>query len=237
MNKESIADGSFALQESSKSGFPEVTIGVVGEENSGKSSFIKCALDMKNLPSSTCNKKKMSLDGSVYIVHLLELDLTQIQFDQDKKIIWPNTEHNSSVPAIDGVLVLHDATKPDRLSFTTNLIGRFDPAMARMLSASHLDIVLILFPTDSLATSDLPFLQVACKCDVNPEPLEDHEVDAIHDRYEIYRTSFSSPRSQRMCIALVLRAVISTREGEFWVILGFFYEISRTKALCWSCVP
>lgn len=67
---------------------------------------------------------------------------------------------------------------------------------------------------DSLAASDLPFLQVACKCDVNPEPLEDSEVDAIHDRYEIYRTSFSSPRSQRMCIALVLGAVISTREGK-----------------------
>jgi ABC-type dipeptide/oligopeptide/nickel transport system ATPase component len=102
-----------------------VTLGVVGEENAGKTSFVKCALDMKNPPSSTCNRKKMSLDGSVYIVHLLEVDLTQIQFDQDKKIIWPRTEHDTSAPAIDGVLVLHDATKPDRLSLTTNLIGRF----------------------------------------------------------------------------------------------------------------
>jgi hypothetical protein len=80
----------------------------------------------------------------------------------------------------------------------------------------------MIFSTDSLAASDLPFLQVACKCDVNPEPLEDNKVDAIHDRYEIYRTSFSSPRSQRMCIALVLRAVISTREGEFGCVCLFF---------------
>ncbi|KAK4862590.1 hypothetical protein LT330_002723 [Penicillium expansum] len=173
--------------ESSKSGFPEVTIAVAGEENAGKSSFVKCALDMKNPPVSPMNKKKMSLNGSVYIVHLMEVDLTQVQFDQDKKIIWPRAGRDKSAPVIDGVLVLHDATKPDRLSLTTNLI-------------------------DSLAASDLPFLQVACKCDVNPEPLEDNEVDAIHDRYEIYRTSFSSPRSQRMCIALVLGAVISTRE-------------------------
>ena len=69
--------------------------------------------------------------------------------------------------------------------------------------------------TDSLAASNLPFLQVACKCDVNPEPVEESQVDAIHDQYEIYRTSFSSPRSQRMCIALVLRGVISTHEGKF----------------------
>ncbi|KAJ5170300.1 uncharacterized protein N7500_003083 [Penicillium coprophilum] len=160
-------------EESPKGGFPEVTIAVAGEENAGKSSFVKCALDMKNLPASNMNKKKMSLNGSVYIVHLMEVDLTQVQFDQDKKIIWPRTGQGKSAPVIDGVLVLHDATQPDRLSLTTNLI-------------------------ESLAASDLPFLQVACKCDVNPEPLEGSEVDAIHDRYEIYRTSFSSPRSQHL---------------------------------------
>ncbi|KAJ6075438.1 uncharacterized protein N7446_003215 [Penicillium canescens] len=175
--------------EDCKAGFPEVTIAVVGEENAGKSSFVRCALDMKSSPVAPSNKKKMSLDGSVYIVRLLEVDLAQVQFDQENNVLWPRTGRDRAAPAIDGVLVLHDATKPDRLSLTTNLIY-------------------------SLATSTLPFLQVACKCDVLPEPLEE-TVDAIHERYEIYRTSFSSPRSQRMCIALVLRAVISTREDLF----------------------
>lgn len=101
-----------------------MTIAVAGEENAGKTSFVKCALDMKNPPASPMNKKKMSLNGSVYIVHLMEVDLTHVQFDQDKKIIWPRAGHDKS-PVIDGVLVLHDATKPDRLSLTTNLIGRF----------------------------------------------------------------------------------------------------------------
>lgn len=107
------------------SGFPEVTIAVVGEENAGKTSFVKCALDMKNSPTSTRNKKKMSLDGSVYIVRLMEVDLMQVQFDQEKKIIWPHTGTDTSAPVIDGVLILHDATKPDRLSLTTSLISRF----------------------------------------------------------------------------------------------------------------
>jgi hypothetical protein len=107
-----------------KAGFPEVTIAVVGEENAGKSSFVRCALDMKSSPVAPSNKKKMSLDGSVYIVRLLEVDLAQVQFDQENNVLWPRTGRDRAAPAIDGVLVLHDATKPDRLSLTTNLICR-----------------------------------------------------------------------------------------------------------------
>lgn len=67
---------------------------------------------------------------------------------------------------------------------------------------------------DSLDASPLPFLLVACKCDLRPE---DCDLGAIHERHETYRTSPESPRSQQMCIALVLRAVISFRAGEFFL--------------------
>jgi hypothetical protein len=139
----SFADEQFAPQDS-RNGFPEVTIAVVGEENAGKTSFVKCALDMKNPPHSTCSRKKMSLDGSVYIVHLLEVDLAQVQFDQ-RKIIWPRTGSASSAPAIDGVLVLHDATKPDRLSLTTNLICMFTPDADGAITSAMQVIILTYF--------------------------------------------------------------------------------------------
>lgn len=58
------------------------------------------------------------------MVRLLEVDVTQVEFDPDNKIIWPHKAADSSGPTIDGVLVLHDATKPDRLSLTTKLICR-----------------------------------------------------------------------------------------------------------------
>lgn len=60
---------------------------------------------------------------------------------------------------------------------------------------------------------------------------EGEELGAIHERHEIYRTSPESPRSQQMCIALVLRAVISTRAGElfFFVIILF----SKQPLLCY----
>lgn len=75
---------------------------------------------------------------------------------------------------------------------------------------------------DALDVSPLPFLLVACKCDLRPE---DSELSAVHEQHEIYRTSPESPRSQQMCIALVLRSVISNR-GMSCVpcVLYAFYE-------------
>ncbi|KAJ5315074.1 hypothetical protein N7476_005381 [Penicillium atrosanguineum] len=172
------------LQEPFKTGFPEVTIAVVGEDDAGKTSFIKCALDMKSPPSSTSTRKKMSLDGAVYIVRLLEIDLKQVAIDQDKRISWPCVGRDDSVPTVDGVLLLYDSTQPNKLSEVTAML-------------------------DALDVSPLPFLLVACKCDLRPE---DSELSVFHEQYEIYRTSPEAPRSQQMCIALVLRSVISNRE-------------------------
>jgi GTPase SAR1 family protein len=110
------------VQEPPKSSLPEVTIAVVGEDNAGKTSFIKSALDMKGTPSSVSTKKKMSLDGSVYIVRLLEIDLKQVTFDQDLNIVWPRTGTDVA-PIVDGVLLLYDATQPDKLEKTVELAG------------------------------------------------------------------------------------------------------------------
>lgn len=104
-------------------GLPEVNIAVVGEDNAGKSSFIKCALDMKSAPSASITKKKMSLNGSIYNVRLLEIDLKQVTFDRDGRIIWSPMEKETTAPNIDGVLLLHDSTQPGKLDETLQLAG------------------------------------------------------------------------------------------------------------------
>ncbi|CEJ54122.1 hypothetical protein PMG11_00444 [Penicillium brasilianum] len=172
-------------EESSRSSLPEVTIAVVGEDNAGKTSFIKSALDMKGTPLSVSTRKKMSLDGSVYIVRLLEIDLKQVTFDQDLNIVWPGVNKDSGSPIVDGVLLLYDATQPERLEKTIEL-------------------------ADALDDTTVPCVLVACKCDQLPE---ESELGPIHARHDIYRTSPESPRSQQMCIALVLRSVIGHRAG------------------------
>ncbi|KAJ6144297.1 hypothetical protein N7470_008192 [Penicillium chermesinum] len=163
----------------------QVTIAIVGEDKAGKSSFIQCALDMKHPPTSYSTKKKMSLDGSVYLVRLLEIDLRKVKLDQSRRILWPRIGKDAVAPRIDGVLLLHDGTEAQNFETTLDLV-------------------------DSLEASFLPFLLVACKCDLRPE---DNELVTIYGQREIYRTSPDLPRSQQMCIALVLRAVISTQTG------------------------
>lgn len=85
---------------------------------------------------------------------------------------------------------------------------------------------------DALDVSPLPFLLVACKCDLRPE---DSEVSVVHEQYEIYRTSPEFPRSQQMCIALVLRSVISNR-GEFRFACYLWVCFLYTRQWSWGVI-
>ncbi|KAI9931741.1 hypothetical protein MW887_010320 [Aspergillus wentii] len=160
-----------------KPDFPHVTIAVVGGDHVGKTTFIRSALDMKHTLSSRSTTKKMSLDGSVYLVRLLEIASKQIFIGSNGAPVWPRF---GTDPTIDGVLVLHDATRPATFSETTSL----------------------------LATSSLPCVLVASKCDLQNQ---DGPLDPDLGNYEMHRTSPESPRSQKMCIALVLRSVIANK--------------------------
>lgn len=72
----------------------------------------------------------MSLDGSIYLVRLLEIDLKQVAFDRNGQIIWPRVGDDSAT-VVDGALLLHDSTQPDRLAETTQLTGMFNAMQAR----------------------------------------------------------------------------------------------------------
>ncbi|PWY85359.1 ras GEF [Aspergillus eucalypticola CBS 122712] len=165
-----------------KPSFPHVSIAVVGPDHVGKSTFIETALDMKHPLTSRTTTKKMSLDGTVYLVRLMEIDTLEITIGNNGEVNWPLLGSDSP-PTVDGVLVLLDMTQPASFPEFTELL-------------------------DSLTASDIPFTLVASKCDIQPP---DSPVEPILGGYEIHRTSPDSPRSQKMCIALVLRSVISRK--------------------------
>ncbi|OJJ75103.1 hypothetical protein ASPBRDRAFT_28065 [Aspergillus brasiliensis CBS 101740] len=165
-----------------KPSFPHVSIAVVGPDHVGKSTFIETALDMKHPLTSRSTTKKMSLDGTVYLVRLMEIDTLEISIGSNGEVNWPLLG-NDSPPTVDGVLVLLDMTQPASFPEFTELL-------------------------DSLTASDIPFTLVASKCDIQPP---DSPVEPILGGYEIHRTSPDSPRSQKMCIALVLRSVINRK--------------------------
>ncbi|KAL3463396.1 ras guanine nucleotide exchange factor domain-containing protein [Aspergillus heterothallicus] len=167
----------------SRSNFPHVCIAVVGGDQVGKTTFIQSALEMKHPLSSRSTTKKMSLDGTVYVVRLLKVHASEVSLGNDGKMRWPRLG-NDSPALVDGVLLLHDASRP----------------------TSRLETLRII---DILTAVPVPFILVATKCDVlSPEgPLE-----TTLGRYEIHQTSPDSPQKQKMCIAVILRDVFSQRD-------------------------
>lgn len=93
----------------------------MGADNVGKTTFITSALDLKGPPSTRSTTKKMSLDGSVYMVCLLEIPSKEIFVDGNRGIIWPR--FGSESLDIDGLLVLHDTTQPDTFAETVHLLS------------------------------------------------------------------------------------------------------------------
>ncbi|PKX94808.1 putative Ras guanyl-nucleotide exchange factor RasGEF [Aspergillus novofumigatus IBT 16806] len=176
-----IRDGNGISQ---KPNFPHLTIAVVGQEKAGKSTFIRSALDMKNPLSSRSTTKKMSLDGTVYLVRFVEISTKEITVGSNGELEWPRIGNDAASPkVIDGVLVLHDVTQPESLSELTGLL-------------------------DTLSASSLPFILIASKCDVRRH---DRFLEPALGNYEIHRMSPESPQSQKTYIAKLLRFVVSKK--------------------------
>lgn len=80
---------------------------------------------MKHPLSSRATTKKMSLDGTVYLVRLWEVDVKEVSVSDNGVVNWPRPGFESAtVPTIDGALVIHDVTQPASLPDLTGLLGR-----------------------------------------------------------------------------------------------------------------
>ncbi|KAL3433005.1 ras guanine nucleotide exchange factor domain-containing protein [Aspergillus tetrazonus] len=174
-----------ANQANLKSSFPHVSIAVVGGDKVGKTTFIQSALEMKHPLTSRSTTKKMSLDGTVYVVRLVEVHADEISFDGNGRLRWPLLG-NDSIPSIDGALLLYDANRPSSVPETSKMLETFGAA-------------------------SVPFVLVATKCD---KTSPDGPFETSFGSYDIHRTSPESPQKQKMCIAVILRDVFSQREAE-----------------------
>ena len=87
---------------------PEVTLAVLGEKAVGKSTFVRCALDLKKASTSPISSKKVSLEGKVSVVRLLELGVERLEITADQDVRWPTEVGDNKTPIIDGVLALYD---------------------------------------------------------------------------------------------------------------------------------
>ncbi|RDW70607.1 putative Ras guanyl-nucleotide exchange factor RasGEF [Aspergillus mulundensis] len=166
-----------------KSSFPHVSIAVVGGDKVGKTTFIQSALEMKYPLSSRSTTKKMSLDGTVYVVRLVEVHTDEVSLASNGKLRWPLLG-NDSPPSVDGALLLYDADRPSAHSETSRML-------------------------DTFVAASVPFVLVATNCDKRSP---DGPFETPFGSYDIHRTSPDSPQKQKMCIAVILRDVFSQRD-------------------------
>lgn len=87
---------------------PEINIAVIGAEGVGKSTFVQRALDLPHPPPTQAAERKIPIDGSVYLVRLLELPIDDVAIDEDDVVDWPDTIDNKLMPKVDGAIALYD---------------------------------------------------------------------------------------------------------------------------------
>lgn len=101
----------------------EVTLAVLGGAKAGKSTFVQCALDMKAPPVSSCTIKKVSLEGTVSVLRLYEIQLENVKISENS-IIWPRLAGDEAKPRIDGALVLFDVMDQSSLCVVADLLSK-----------------------------------------------------------------------------------------------------------------
>lgn len=103
----------------------EFTLAVLGSAGSGKSTLVQYALDLEKLPVSPKSVKKISLEGTVSILRLIELRLEDLEIDDDFSIRFSLEADNQNQPRIDGALMMCDVTSSSSISCVPSVLSKF----------------------------------------------------------------------------------------------------------------
>lgn len=169
----------------------DINIVVVGAQGAGKSTFTRRALNLQNA-TSAISSRKMAVDGYAYVVRLLELACNDIEIGEGNCVNWPEMIDDIAMPRIDGVVTIYDVTSQASLAQVPEILN-------------------------ALSKASLPFLLVACKCDQHPVHREvdpaviEQKAKTSFGEINTFQTSESAPETQKRCLSVILRTIISAR--------------------------
>ena len=103
------ADIKFHCLQHDKKDILEVSFAVLGAVGAGKSSFVQRALDLKR-PATLQSWKKMSFEGDIFLVNLVEVQIKDIGITSHEQIQWPPYMMTKGIHSVDGILVIYDVT-------------------------------------------------------------------------------------------------------------------------------
>lgn len=103
----------------------EVNVAVLGTFGVGKSTFVQCALDLKQPASSPISSKKVSLEGVLIRIRLLEVQLSDVKIWDNQRVEWPQRLGEQNTPRIDGALALYDVTDQGSTARVPEVLSEF----------------------------------------------------------------------------------------------------------------
>ena len=101
----------------------DLNIAVLGARGSGKSLFIRRALNIAPTASSAICTRKMTIDGGYYIVRFLEMTFKEVRIGDRNAIKWPETIDDLATPRIDGAIIIYDVTNRDSLAHVPEMLS------------------------------------------------------------------------------------------------------------------
>ncbi len=111
----------------------EITVALLGAPAVGKSTFIGRALELRQSPEGCVSSRKMSIDGVVYNVRLLEIAPGTVEIKGDRTIRWPKVLDDRAMPSVDGALTLYDVTNASSIDKVPELLSEPHPVILFLL--------------------------------------------------------------------------------------------------------
>lgn len=180
-------------QTRNENGIREVTLAVTGASQAGKSTFIECALDLKKPLSAPIATKKVSLEGVISTLRLIEIPLVKLTVGSDEGLTWPENVGGQSTQQVDGALVVYDVMNQDSFNRLSAILSR-------------------------LSDAAIPTILVSNKCDNPPSywKIGRERVEVMCNTYEgteSIQTSVTAPETHKRCISVILRNIALKRSG------------------------
>ena len=93
----------------------ELTIAVVGSAETGKSTFIRLALERSKPLTTPVAVGKVTLGGQLHRLHLVEFNFDEVDFGGGQRLAFPTTARGIPISSVDGVVCLWDLTQEDSI--------------------------------------------------------------------------------------------------------------------------
>lgn len=194
-----------------------INIAVIGAYGAGKSSFVQRAFRLQRPPELNVSSLRMEIDGTRYLVTLVELDLDGFKdLDPGQSIQWPKQIDGHMVPRMDGALILYDVTNTDSVHDLSPTMSELPSSQIR-LSPRDTCLTISACAAASLANSSLPTILVATKCDT-PASIRQLDMNAVAHSFPScvahLRISGNIPGGARETLLTMIDAILASRRGK-----------------------